>query len=69
MVRGEVVGAAAAAHVTELDFNGTPRDGIADAGAYSFRAGGNPGWTLAPAFKDAVAELVRPNPPTDLAAN
>lgn len=62
------IGIGAAAYVTELDFNGTPRNGAADAGAYKFESGGNTGWTLAPDFKAAGADIVRPNPPTDLTA-
>lgn len=68
-VGSALIGAGAAAHVTELDFNGTPRNGVADAGAYKFESGGNPGWVLAPGFKGPGADIVRPNPPTDLTAN
>jgi hypothetical protein len=46
-----LVGGGDAAHVTADDFNGTPRDGRADAGAYAYSATGNPGWRIAPAFK------------------
>jgi hypothetical protein len=45
------VGGGDATHVTADDFNGTPRDGRADAGAYAYSATGNPGWRIAPAFK------------------
>lgn len=64
-----LVGAGAAAHVAEIDFNGTPRNGAADVGAYKYQAGGNPGWALAPAFKEPLPNVVRPNPPTNLRAN
>ncbi|MEQ9320191.1 MAG: right-handed parallel beta-helix repeat-containing protein, partial [Polyangiaceae bacterium] len=37
-----------AAHVPTDDFNGTPRNGEADVGAYAYDPNGNPGWTLAP---------------------
>ena len=47
-------GAGSAAHVPADDFNGTPRNGVADAGAYAFSPGGNAGWALAPAFKDST---------------
>jgi len=53
-------------HVTTHDFNGDSRDGIADAGAYRFREGGNPGWALSPAFKMLVLDMTAPNPPTDV---
>jgi hypothetical protein len=55
-------------YVTDVDFNGTPRGGVADAGAYRFDSGGNPGWTLAAAFKAIAGGTVRPNPPTNLTA-
>jgi hypothetical protein len=51
-------------YVVELDFNGTARDGNADAGAYRFDPGGNPGWVLAAEFKSANAR--RPVIPTDM---
>jgi hypothetical protein len=63
-----LIGAGAALHVAGSDFNGTPRSGAADAGAYQFEAGGNPGWVLAPAFKSQGADAVRPNPPTNVTA-
>ncbi|HZD53827.1 MAG TPA: hypothetical protein VE175_12320, partial [Woeseiaceae bacterium] len=63
---GALIGAGAAEYVTELDFNGMPRNGAADAGAYAFQPGGNPGWTLASDFKPPGADVPRPNPPTDL---
>jgi MYXO-CTERM domain-containing protein len=48
-----LIGAGDAAHVATDDFNGTPRNGVADAGAYTFDASGNPGWPLGEGFKDA----------------
>ncbi|HET6629558.1 MAG TPA: right-handed parallel beta-helix repeat-containing protein [Woeseiaceae bacterium] len=63
-----LVGAGSAEYVPELDFNGTPRAGIADAGAYRFQPGGNPGWALGPGFKGSGAQAARPNPPTDVTA-
>jgi hypothetical protein len=59
-----LIGAASAAHVTPLDFNGTSRTGSSDAGAYRYNAAGNPGWKIVAGFKNAV----RPNPPTNLSA-
>jgi MYXO-CTERM domain-containing protein len=50
-----LIGAADATHLAEDDFNGTPRDGALDVGAYKFDASGNPGWTFAEGFKDAPA--------------
>jgi hypothetical protein len=49
-----LVGVAAARHVVADDFNGTARNGAADAGAYVFDAAGNPGWTIVPGFKDVT---------------
>jgi len=63
-----LIGAAAPTYVPTLDFNGTPRNGAADAGAYRYQAGGNPGWTLAAGFK-AMSGAPAPNPPTGLTAN
>jgi hypothetical protein len=53
---GALVGSADPAHVVADDFNGTPRDGAADVGAYRFDATGNPGWTLTADFKPAAGE-------------
>ena len=62
-----LIGAGAAQHVADFDFNGTPRGGAADAGAYKFDPDGNPGWKLAAGFK-AGANAVRPNPPENVRA-
>lgn len=43
---------AEAAHAAEYDFNWTPRGGSPDVGAYEWQGGGNPGWIVAPAFRD-----------------
>jgi hypothetical protein len=53
-------------HVATNDFNGNSRQGIADAGAYRFQSGGNPGWALAPAFKALTGDTTVPNPPENL---
>lgn len=46
------------------DFNGTPRAGVADVGAYHHAAGGNPGWALGEGLKaDTVAVTELPTPP------
>lgn len=50
---GLLVGAADATFVVVDDFNGTPREGAADIGAYRYDDAGNPGWVLSEAFKDA----------------
>jgi hypothetical protein len=63
-----LIGSGAAAHTAAEDFNGTPRNGVADAGAYRYQPGGNPGWTLTAGFKAMAAE-VKPNPPSNLTAN
>ena len=51
---GALVGAADPAQLAPDDFNGTDRAGSTDAGAYRFDAAGNPGWTIAPEFKEAT---------------
>lgn len=38
-------------YVVTDDFNGTPRNGVADVGAYLYVAGENPGWQIAMSFK------------------
>lgn len=52
---GALVGAGSTEHVVADDFNGTPRMGVADIGAYAFAEGGNPGWMIMPGFKDETA--------------
>jgi hypothetical protein len=47
---GALPDAGAVAQVTLDDFNGTPRNGVADVGAYVFAAT-DPGWTLGAGFK------------------
>ena len=49
-------------HIVADDFNGMPRAGAADAGAYLYKEGGNPGWHISAAFK-SIAQGTRPNPP------
>jgi hypothetical protein len=50
------------------DFNGTPRSGTADAGAYKMDKNGNPGWIIGEAFK-SLAVSTTPNPPEDVRAD
>ena len=47
---GALLGAGDAAHLPQDDFNGTPRNGVADVGAYAF-AQSNSGWVLSDGFK------------------
>lgn len=49
-----VVGAGSDTYGAPDDFNGTPRSGSMDAGAYAYGDAGNPGWTLGPSFKDST---------------
>jgi hypothetical protein len=65
---GALPGAGSASQVATTDFNGTPRNGVADAGAYKFAPGGNPGWTLAAGFKGSTGSP-QPNPPSNLTVN
>ena len=50
-----LIGTGNAAYVVDTDFNGNPRNGVADVGAYKYNANGNPGWTISEAFKSASA--------------
>lgn len=65
-----LIGAGDTSHVVQDDFNGTPRSGAADAGAYVFRDGGNPGWAISAAFKTigSIVSGTRPNPPENVQA-
>lgn len=46
-----VIAAGSVGYVVADDFNGTPRGGVADAGAYLYDFYGNPGWEIAQGFK------------------
>jgi MYXO-CTERM domain-containing protein len=50
----KLIAAGDAQYVTVDDFNGSARNGVADVGAYLFAPGGNPGWAIAAAFKNAI---------------
>jgi hypothetical protein len=63
-----LIGAGSSSYATQIDFNGTQRDGNVDAGAYRFDPNGNPGWALIPGFKDSGGSTIAPTPPTDLRA-
>lgn len=47
-----LIGAGTAEFVAPTDFNGRSRAGSADAGAYRFDEGGNPGWVISTWFRD-----------------
>jgi parallel beta-helix repeat protein len=57
------------AHVAAEDFNGNPRNGSVDAGAYVYQPGGNPGWMITTSFKEASGSSTRPRPPADVRAD
>lgn len=61
-----LINAGDAAYVTATDFNGTPRNGSADAGAYKFGNNGNPGWTITSGFKSVNSASKTPLSPTNL---
>lgn len=46
-----LIGAGNATYATSDDFNGTPRTGAIDAGAYAWTGAANPGWAVMPGFK------------------
>jgi hypothetical protein len=50
-----LIGAADPRFAVPDDFNRTPRGTSRDVGAYVFGAGTNPGWKIAPEFKDLLA--------------
>ncbi len=64
-----LIGAGNPAYITAIDFNGNPRSGSPDAGAYTFNQNGNPGWTITSGFKALNSETKIPLPPTNLQAN
>ena len=61
-----LVGAGDPAFAPVNDFNLDNRQVPHDAGAYTFSAGGNPGWTIGESFKGGASS--RPNPPEALTA-
>jgi len=63
-----LIGAGDPAYASAVDFNGTPRSGTPDAGAYAYDASGNPGWQITTGFKDGVGQPIAPRPPEDLQA-
>ena len=59
-----LIGAGDPAHAGTTDFNGRPRGGSVDAGAYAHADGNNPGWMIVAGFKP-LSELVSRPPPRD----
>ena len=59
-----LLGAGNPTYATSIDFNGTQRLGSVDAGAYAWTGAQNPGWPIAPGFKDA-----NPAPTLSIAAS
>jgi len=64
-----LIDAGNAAYVTAIDFNGNPRSGSPEAGAYTFDGDGNSGWAIIPGFKSINSEIKIPLPPTNVQAN
>ena len=64
-----LIGAGNPAYITAIDFNGNPRSGSSDAGAYIFDPSGNPGWTITSGFKAVNGEAKVPMPPEDVRAD
>jgi Right handed beta helix region len=62
-----LIDAGAAAWVTAIDFNGTARTGVPDAGAYTWTGSANPGWVVTLGFKPPIATQA-PAAPTGLRA-
>ena len=63
-----LIDAGNSAYVTAIDFNGNPRSGSPDAGAYTFDQNGNPGWTITTGFKTVTNGLTVPMPPENRAS-
>ncbi|MEZ4398509.1 MAG: right-handed parallel beta-helix repeat-containing protein [Kofleriaceae bacterium] len=57
-VGSTLIGAGDPAYAVADDWNGTPRGGTVDVGAYAFAATGNPGWQLAADFKQFPGGVV-----------
>jgi hypothetical protein len=63
-----LIDAGDAAFRTPTDFNGTPRTGAPEAGAYHYGASQNPGWRVGPGFKPFGGDTIAPSPPTEVRA-
>jgi hypothetical protein len=59
----KLIDAGNAAYAPPDDFNGTPRTGTPEAGAYSWTQNANPGWPVTPGFKVPIDMLVDGAPP------
>jgi hypothetical protein len=59
-----VIDAGVAAYMADRDFNGTPRTGSPDAGAYTWTTPTNPGWRVVPGFKPGRRDAIVPAQPS-----
>jgi parallel beta-helix repeat protein len=59
----KLIDAGNAAYAPPDDFNGTPRTGTPEAGAYTWTQNANPGWPVTPGFKVPIDMLVDGAPP------
>jgi hypothetical protein len=55
-----VINAGDAAYTSSVDFNGTPRDGMPEAGAYHYSTAQNPGWPIVAGFKNVSQQPQAP---------
>lgn len=55
-----LIDAGDATYATSVDFNGTARTGVPEAGAYDYSTSQNPGWAVGPSFKGAASQPVPP---------
>lgn len=55
-----LIDAGEAAYAASIDFNGNARSGSPDAGAYNYSTAQNPGWVVAPGFKNAASQPAVP---------
>jgi hypothetical protein len=63
-----LIDAGNATYGVSVDFNGTPRSGTPDAGAYEWTQATNPGWAVQPGFKGSSTPAPQ-NPTVTLSAN
>ena len=45
-------------YATSIDFNGTPRNGVPDTGAYTWTGSSNPGWEILEGFKNVFTSIL-----------
>jgi len=67
--QSKLIRAGVATYAPREDFNGTPRSGKPDVGAYAWTQARNPGWTVAPGFKSVPRKPAAPPAPPKRAAN